>query len=312
MQPEKKDSKISSIDRRRFLLSGAVVAGAAALNTTGGLGHEIPKGELDPCFRRKLGERAKIETSLLGAGTGMVGGNRESNMTRLGKEKFEALLHHEWDRGIRYFDCADLYGSHPFVGSAFHDKPREEFQIGTKMWVLGGGIPEKERPDAFTVIDRFRKELDTDYIDLVQIHCMYDEKWPQVQAQYMEDLETLKSRGVIRAHGISIHSLSALQACLDNDWVDVIHIRINAFGDNMDGKPEEVVELLKKVHDQGVGVIGMKLNGEGKYRELPEKREASMRFVLDTGAVDVMIVGFEKPEEVDDYVDRLGNILKNR
>ncbi|MDO4557791.1 MAG: aldo/keto reductase, partial [Planctomycetia bacterium] len=302
MSSEERTSGAGSMDRRRFLFSGATVAGAAALGVSDVLGHEVPRGELDPVVRRALGKRANVETSLIGAGTGMVGGNRESNMTRLGKEKFEALLRHEWDRGIRYFDCADLYGTHPYIASAFRDRNREDYQIGTKIWVLGGGIPETERPDAFTVVDRFRKELDTDYIDLVQIHCMYDEKWPEVQAKYMEDLETLRSRGVIRAHGVSIHSLGALRACLDNDWVDAIHIRINAFGDNMDGKPEEVVEVLKKVHDQGVGVIGMKLNGEGKYRNLPEKRDASIRFVLDTNAVDVMIVGFEKPEEVDDFV----------
>ncbi len=298
-----------SMDRRQFLVGGAATAGAV-LMTTQSMGHEVPAGERDPFFRRTLGTRAKVETSLIGAGTGMTGGNRESNMTRLGKEKFEALLRHEWDRGVRYFDCADLYGTHPFVASAFQDKKREDYQIGTKMWVLPGGIPETDRPDSLTVIDRFRKELNTDYIDVVQIHCMYDAKWPEKQAKYMDELETLKAKGIIRAHGVSIHSLDALRACLDNEWVDQIHIRINAFGDNMDGKPEDVVPVLKQVHDQGVGVIAMKLIGEGKYRNLPEKKDESIRFVLKTGAVDVLIVGFEKPEEVDDFTSRVETILK--
>ena len=306
MSQESSPSLNGSLDRRRFLITGAAITGAAAI------AHEVAKSERDPFCRRPLGCRTKVETSLIGAGTGMVGGNRESNMTRLGKEKFEALLHHEWDRGVRFFDCADLYGTHPFIASAFKGRKREDYQIGSKIWVLKGGIPEEERPSAATVVDRFRRELDTDYIDLVQLHCMYEDKWPEIQAQYMEDLETLKAKGIIRAHGVSIHSLGALRACLDNDWVDAIHIRINAFGDNMDGPTDEVVEVLKQVHDQGVGVIGMKLLGEGKYRDLPEKKDASIRFVLDTGAVDVMIVGFEKTEEVDDFTDRVQRILHER
>lgn len=235
---------------------------------------------------------------------------RQSNQTRLGKKEFESLLRHAYDRGIRYFDCADLYGTHPYLASALKSIPREKYVIGTKIWVLGGGLPEPERPDATAVVDRFRKELNTDYIDLVLIHCMMDGNWCDQQKPQMDLMAELKDRKVIRAHGVSIHTTGAMRACLDNRWVDSVHARINAYGDSMDDRdPAVVAGLLKRLRESGKGVVGMKLIGEGRYRNDPEKRDRSIRYVLRSGCVDTMIVGFEKPEEIDDFADRVKSVL---
>jgi predicted aldo/keto reductase-like oxidoreductase len=129
----------------------------------------------------------------------------------------------------------------------------------------------------------------------------------------MDLLADLKSKGVIKAHGVSIHSVGALKACVQTKWVDSVHSRINAYGDSMDSRdPSVVAAVLKQIHDAGKGVVGMKLIGEGRYRNDPEKRDRSIRYVLGLGCVDTMIVGFEKPEEIDDFATRVKSALVER
>jgi aryl-alcohol dehydrogenase-like predicted oxidoreductase len=263
----------------------------------------------NPLQKVKLGNSG-LETTLLGIGTGVHAGNRESFMTRQEKEKSLDLLMHAWDKGIRFFDCADTYGTHGFVKEVLPKMNREEMTLSSKIWVRGGGIPEPERPDADVVVDRFRKELGTDYLDLVQIHCMVEENWTETQKRQMDILENLKAKGIIRAHGVSVHSLQAMKDALASDWVDVIHVRINPYGIAMDKpEPNEVVEVIHQLHDAGKGVIGMKLIGNGKLRDQSEKIDNSLKFVLGLESVDMMIIGFEENNQVDNYLARTENAL---
>lgn len=257
----------------------------------------------DPLQTITLG-RTGIKTTFLGMGTGFSGGNRSSNITRAGVA--EAIIRQAYEKGIRFFDCADTYGTHPYTAEALKGISRDKYTLVSKIWIGQGGLPEPERPDANLVVDRFRKELKTDYIDLIQIHCMTDALWTDKQKKQMDILETLKSKGIIRAHGVSVHSLEAMEAAADSSWVDVIHVRINPFGEAMDKKdPSLVVPVIEKLHKSGKGVIGMKLIGNGNFREDSDKIDASLKFVLGLGTVDLITVGFEKPEQIDNYMARI-------
>jgi aryl-alcohol dehydrogenase-like predicted oxidoreductase len=238
----------------------------------------------------------------------MRGGNRQSNQTRLGKEKFEALLQASYERGVRLFDMADLYGTHPYLAGALAKMRRKDYVISTKIWWRRGGIPDKERPDSDVVVQRFLKELNTDYIDIILLHCVDTAKWPEELSKQMEMLDGLKKKGIIRAHGVSCHSFEALEAAANEPWVDSIHVRINAYGEKMDAPVEKVAPVLKKMHDAGKGVIGMKLIGEGSFRNSDEKRDGSIRYVLGLGCVNAMVVGFEKVEEIDDFAARVRKV----
>lgn len=252
-----------------------------------------------------------VKTTLLGIGTGVHAGNRTSFLTKQDKQKSIALLQHAYDRGIRNFDCADSYGTHGIVAEALAKKERKDYNLTSKIWVRGGGIPEPERPDANIVVDRFRKELNTDYIDLVQIHCMTDSNWTETEKKQMDILENLKAKGIIKAHGVSVHSLDAMKDAVKSEWVDVLHARINPYGMAMDKPdPKEVVEVIQQLHKAGKGVIGMKLVGDGKLRSDSQKIDDSLRFVLGLGCVDVMIVGFEEPDQIDNYITRVEKSLR--
>ncbi len=293
--------------RREFLARSIAGVGGLLLGSKFAVATERKPVTFDPYELVTLG-KTKIKVSRVGFGTGMRGGRHQSNQTRLGKEKFEALLQLAYERGIRLFDCADLYGSHPYVAGALKKMPRRDYAISSKIWWRRGGISETERPKPDIVVERFLKELKTDYIDLILLHCVWQENWPDELSKQMNSLAKLKKKGLIRAHGVSCHSLAALVAAANEPWVDSVHARINAYGASMDGPPEVVAPVLKKIHKTGKSVIGMKLIGEGEFRNSDEKRDESVRYVLGLGCVDTMVVGFEKIEEIDDFAARVRKV----
>ncbi len=294
------------IKRREFLKQSALGVGAALLSTPLRAADK-PVKRFDPFEPVTLG-KTKVKTSRFCLGTGMRGGNRESNHTRMGREKFEALIRESNDRGTQMFDLADLYGTHPYVIPALKGIKRDKYQIVTKIWFRDGGIPEKDRPDANVCVERFLREIGTDYIDLVLLHCVVSPKWPEELRKQMDLMAKLKDQGKIRAHGASVHSLEALEACITEPWVDSVHARINPYGMSMDGPADKVAPVLKKIHDSGKGVVGMKLVGEGRLRNDPEKRDESLRYVLGLGCVDVLNVGCESIAEVDDITERVRKV----
>ena len=297
------------LNRREFITrsvgagAGSIVLGKSVLD----IDQPAVSSVKDPLQKVSLGKTG-ITTSFLGMGTGFNGWNRSSNITRAGVA--ESLIRQAYEKGIRFFDCADTYGTHKYAAAGLKNFPREKYTLVTKMWTGQGGLPEPDRPDAAITIDRFRKELNTDYIDLVQLHCLTDGKWTDSQKSFMDSLENLKAKNIIRAHGVSVHSLEAMKAASESEWVDVIHVRINPYGEAMDSKnPDEIVTVIRKMHESGKGIIGMKLIGNGNFRDDSEKIDNSLRFVLRLGTVDMITVGFEKPEQIDNYLLRIMNTI---
>src|SRR5215472_5452923 len=295
------------IKRREFLKRSALGVSGVLVGAGYASARDVKAPAFDPFGKVQLG-KSKLEVTRVCMGTGVQGGNRESNQTRMGSTKFEALLKGGYERGVRLFDLADLYGTHPYLMPALKGIPRDNFSIISKIWFKTGGIPDTDRPDADVVVNRFLKEIGTDYLDLVLLHCVTSSNWPDELRKQMDLLAKLKDKGVIRAHGVSCHSLAALEAAVNEPWVDSVHTRINPYGMSMDGPPEKVVPVLKKLHAAGKGVVGMKLIGEGRLRNDEEKRSESARFVLGLGCVDVLNVGFEKVEEIDDFADRVRKV----
>jgi aryl-alcohol dehydrogenase-like predicted oxidoreductase len=296
------------MNRRQFLTTTAASAAALALAGTlrGAEGKKPNPFELVP-----LGKTG-IKTSRICLGTGMRGGNRRSNQTRLGQDGFNALVKGAWERGVRVFDSADLYGSMPYLADALKEYPRDQYVIFTKIWARTGGIPEPERPDADVVIDRFRKELKSDYIDLVLLHCMESGTWTDDYKKQMDIMAGLKSKGIIKAHGASVHSLPAMKLCVDSPWVDSVHVRVNHRGASMDNRdPQAVVPVIKQLHDAGKGVVGMKLIGEGRFTNEAD-RVQSIEFVHGLGTVDIMNVGFEKVDQIDEFAKHLKETMSKK
>jgi aryl-alcohol dehydrogenase-like predicted oxidoreductase len=293
------------IERRQFLgravtgSAGAMVAGTVPASSAAAA--PAKPVSLDPTAMVPLGEHLKV--SRIGMGFGMKAWDRQSNLTKRGRKHAEDTIRYAYDQGVRFFDNADIYGSHQYLARALADKPRESYAVASKIWFHPRGIPEEDRGDADVVVKRFLKECNTDYLDLVQIHCMTRRDWTTEMRKQMDLLAGLKERGLIRAHGVSCHAIPAIEAAAAEPWVDVVHVRINPFGIKMDKPAEKLLPVLEKVSAAGRGVIGMKLIGEGAFADDRDKREESIRFVMGTRFVDVMVVGFEVPAEIDELKD---------
>ncbi|MGA2070118.1 MAG: aldo/keto reductase [Sedimentisphaerales bacterium] len=291
------------IGRREFLAGSLVGASGLLLNLAlAGCATKaatVAKSKtFDPWEIVPLGNTG-IKVTRVGFGTGMSGGRHSSNQVRLGKEKFEGLLKEAYDRGCRLFDTADMYGSHPYIIPALKGVPRDKFTIVSKMMIWDPPAEEKEKP--LVTVDRFLKELNTDYIDLLLLHCMMAPDWNKTLKPYMDGLTEAKAKGKVRALGVSCHSIDALKVAAEDPWVESVHARINATGADMDGSPGEVVPIIRKIHDAGKGVVGMKLIGQGEFRNDRKLREQSADFVLNLGCVDAVVVGFESLDEIKDY-----------
>ena len=291
------------IGRREFLAGSLVGASGLLLGSTltgceSKISRPAQSKTFDPWEIVPLGNTG-IKVTRVGFGTGMSGGRHSSNQVRLGKEKFQGLLKEAYDRGCRLFDCADMYGSHPYIIPALHGIPRDKFTIVSKMMIWDPPVEEKEKP--LVTIDRFLKELNTDYIDLLLLHCMMAPDWNKTLKPYMDGMSEAKAKGKVRALGVSCHSMDALKVAAEEPWVESVHTRINATGTDMDGSPEEVVPIIRKIHDAGKGVVGMKLIGQGEYRNSRELREKSADFVFNLGCVNAVVVGFESIDEIKDY-----------
>ena len=295
------------IQRREFLKRSALGLGGMLVGarlgaieaTTPATTSSIPR-YFDPLERVALG-KTSLKVSRLCMGTGTSGVQQQSNQTRLGRDNLNRLLRDALENGIRTFDCADQYGSHPYLATAMKDVPREKYDIFTKIRWHGGG----DEPDADVYVERFLKELSTDHIDLLLIHCVTSADWPTEMRKQMDILSKFKEKGVIRALGVSCHSIAALEAAAAEPWVESVHTRINPYGMSMDGAPEKVIPVLKKIHDAGKGVVGMKIVGAGRLRADSDKRQESVKFALGLGCVSMLNVGFESTDQITNFAEHI-------
>jgi predicted aldo/keto reductase-like oxidoreductase len=292
------------LSRRDFLGQSAAAVGVAAAGGLLARGAEEPRRPKSGADQVVLGKTG-VRTSLLGMGTGSVGVGHSSNQVKLGEERFRKLVRYAFDKGITYFDTADQYGSHIYLRSALKGIPREKLFLQTKTRAT---TPEMARAD----IERFRQELGTDYLDTLLMHCMQKGSWPTDMRPVMDVLTRAKENGHVRAIGVSCHGIEPLRTAVKTDWVEIDLARINPVGGaagRMDGSPKDVSDCLRVMHDQGKGILGMKILAEGTLRK-PEQQLESLRFVLGLGCVDAMVIGFESPEQIDQIMRHIETVLK--
>ena len=302
------DVMTGPLNRRDFMAQAAVSATAAAAVTTSvAQGAPGARAETDRCLPKSPAElvtlgKTGIQVSLVGMGTGSIGSGQASNQTRLGVKEFTRVVRHALDHGVRFFDVADQYGSHVYLREALKGVPRDQYVIQTKTHATN-------LADAKSHLERYRLELGVEYIDIVLLHCMQKTGWPADNQGSMEYLMKAKEEKIIRAHGTSCHGMDPLHVSAKNPFVEVDLARINPEGLIMDDrKPDEVASVLEEMHSAGKGVVGMKILGEGRINT-PERKDASLRYVLGLGTVDAFIIGFQSTDQIDDILKRTADAI---
>jgi 1-deoxyxylulose-5-phosphate synthase len=283
--------------RREFLARSAVALGAGWLSPTNLLA-TVANQRLPAKFGASdtvtLGNTG-IKTSRLAMGTGTVGSGHQSHQTVLGIKGLSDLLLNGYDQGLRFFDAADSYGSHPHVAVALQHLERNKVTVLTKTWA-------RDAASARADLDRFRRELGTDYLDICLMHCLTEPDWTERFKGVMDVLSEAKEKGIIRAHGCSCHSVEALRTAAKSPWVEVDLARINPAGAYMDADPETVVPILREMKAQGKAVVGMKILGQG---ELRHRQDEAIKYALSLGLLDAFTIGAESKAEQQDLIRRI-------
>lgn len=238
----------------------------------------------------------RIKLSRLAMGTGTSGFRGSSNQTRqLGVKGITDLFLYGYDNGLFFWDTADGYGSHPHVKAALEHIPREKVTIMSKSTSKDADGMRKD-------IERFRKEMGADYIDLLLLHAVREGDWPEQRKGAMDVIDEYKDKGIIRTRGISCHSLDALKQVPKTAWVDVDLARVNPIGALMDSDPATVIGVLREIKQAGKGVIGMKILGEGRMRH---RVDEGLAHALALDCVDCFTIGAESAVELSDLIRRI-------
>jgi len=306
---KKSASKRNGLDRRQFIQSSALLAGGALLSP--GLLPAL-RAETTTAVKRTAADQVTlgktgIKLSRLGMGTGSSNGQEQIDM---GKDGFARLVHYAYDHGITYIDTAQAYRTFNWIGDAIKGLPREKLFIQSKV----PGKPE----DVLAAIDRHRKTFDTDYIDSLLIHCMTRDAWTDEWKRIMDGFNEAKEKKWIRSKGVSCHTLPALQRATASDWTEVHLVRVNPQGNRTDGpvadwnsEPHDIGPVMKEIktmHAKGRGVIGMKILGNGDFRD-PAEREKSIRHAMACKEIDAVVIGFTNTKQIDEAIERMNRAL---
>jgi len=287
--------------RREFLKTGLA---AGALAVTGSLPLRAERQTATDWVT--LG-RSQVKVTRLAFGTGSFSGRVQRD---LGQEGFTRLVRYAYDRGIRFFETAESYGDmHRMLGVALKGIPRDSYRIMSKVTTRDGVNPQDK-------IDELRKLSNTDYFDVMLLHWQHSATWPSDTSRWQDGILEAESKKAIVSHGASVHGLPALRQMPGNKWLDVAMIRMNHKGTRMDaedfntdglGNVNEVVTHVKQVRKDGMGVISMKLVGEGTFNR--EDRQAAMRFAFRNAGVDCVTVGYKNTGEIDEAIENLNLAL---
>jgi aryl-alcohol dehydrogenase-like predicted oxidoreductase len=251
--------------------------------------------------------KSGLKVTRLALGTGSISGMVQRD---LGQEGFTRLVRYAYERGIRFFETAESYGEmHRMLGVALKGVPRDSYRLMSKVTTRTGVNPQEK-------FDELRKLANTEYFDIMLLHWQHTATWPTDTARWQDGILEAQSKKVIVSHGASVHGLPALRQVPGNNWLDVAMIRMNHKGVRMDaedyatdglGDVPQVVSHVQRVRKQGMGVISMKLVGEGSFNR--EDRKAAMRFAFRNAGVDCVTVGYKNTAEIDEAIDNLNLIL---
>jgi len=293
---------MAHFSRRNFLKTGLA---AGVLAGTGSLPIRAARGSATDWVT--LG-KSNVKVTRLALGTGTISGQVQRD---LGQEGFNRLVRYAYDHGIRFFETAESYGDmHRMLGIALKGIPRDSYRLMSKVTTRPGASPMDK-------IDELRKLANTDYFDIMLLHYQHVASWPTDSTRWQDGIAEAQVKKAVVARGASVHGLPALRQCPGNQWLELAMIRMNHKGSHMDaedyatagpGNVSEVVEHTRQVHQQGMGVISMKLIGEGSFTNR-EDRKAAMRFAFQHAGVDSVTVGYKNTAEIDEAIENLNLAL---
>ena len=294
---------MSPFSRREFLKTSVAVGAVGTAASTLPL-HAATAKATDVVTLGKSG----MQVTRLAFGTGSQNGYVQA---KLGQQEFSRLIHYAYDHGIRFFETAEAYATPAMLGEALKPFPRDSYQLMHKVTTDEGVDPQRR-------FDELRRISQTEYFDIMLLHFQHTASWVADTGRWQDGVVQAQSKKIIRTRGASVHGLPALRQVPGNKFLEVAMIRMNHNGTAMDGpdyesykNPDhvsEVVDHVKQVKKEGMGVISMKLVGNGSFTR-HEDRQAAMRFAFKNAGIDCATVGFKSTQEIDEAIDNMNLAL---
>jgi aryl-alcohol dehydrogenase-like predicted oxidoreductase len=252
--------------------------------------------------------KSGMRVTRLAFGTGSNNGHVQSS---LGQQEFTRLIHYAYDRGIRFFETSESYTTPAMLGEALKAFPRDSYQLMSKVTTDEGVDPMKR-------FDEMRRTSQTEYFDIMLLHWQHTSDWVSKTSRWQDGVLEAQSKKLIHTRGASVHGQPALRQMPGNKWLEVAMIRMNHNGTRMDGPnydegshPDQVnvvVDHVKRIKSEGIGIISMKLCGDGEFTR-HEDRQAAMRFAFKNAGIDCAAVGFKNTQEIDEAIDNMNLAL---
>jgi aryl-alcohol dehydrogenase-like predicted oxidoreductase len=163
-----------------------------------------------------------------------------------------AALHAALDAGVDFIDTADVYGdghSERLIARALKERGGERPLVATKVGrrLAQQVVSGYSAKNLQAFVDRSRRNLEMDCLDLVQLHC------PPTDAYYRPDLfelmERMVERGTLRRYGVSVERVEEALKAIEYPGVASVQIIFNMFR----LRPAEL--FLQQARQRGVAVI---------------------------------------------------------
>ena len=291
---------MSPVSRRDFLKSSIAVSTVAGAAASAALHAESPQKATELVTLGK----SNLKVTRLAFGTGSNNGYVQK---ALGQQGFNNLVAHAWDRGIRFYETAESYATPAMLAEALKPYPRESYILMHKVTTDRGVDPARRFEDLL-------RTSQTEYFDIMLLHYQHTADWVSETLRWRDGIDLAQQKQIIKVRGVSVHGLPALRQVPGDEWLQIAMIRMNHNGTRMDGASgedystpgdrDEVVRHVKQVKSEGMGVISMKLAGDGTFTQRDDRQKA-LRFAFRNAEVDCVTIGFKSPQEVDEAFDNI-------
>ncbi len=252
-------------------------------------------------MRKKILGNTGIEVSVAGFGVLPMG----PSQLNLSVEQGAGVIRYALEQGFNFLDTAQYYRTYPYIRRALEGGTFSDVVISSKSLCT-------DYDGMLEAVLEAREELGRDVIDIFLMHEVRSGQLDE-RAGAWKALLDARAKGLVRAIGLSTHHIDITEAAAAMPELDVVFPLINYAGLGIRkgeafGSKEEMLEAIRRCHENGKGVFSMKAFGGGS---LTAHYQEALDYVFSKEEIDSVMIGFGKNAEVDDLIAYLdGSMLK--
>lgn len=208
------------------------------------------------------------------------------------------LLNYAYEKGINFFDTAELYDNYNILKEFIKDKDRDKLTVATKSYAY-------DRKTAEYSVNKALEELNTEYLDVFMLHEQENGNNFLGHYEAVERFMEYKEQGVIKHFGISTHRVQAVKDSIKFKEIEFVFPLFNMEGIGIqDGTIDDMIDAVKNAKENNKFIMAMKIYGGG---HLINRSKEAFEFVRGVKEIDSIAVGMSTIAEVDANICYLEN-----